>query len=72
MIVTMTAPPNPFYIAQQAQQLAKNAKGDDCAVFQKLALVSMGVMAVAGASQVLLSLWKELNRKEHRHSGRGR
>jgi len=64
--------PNTLYIAKEAQQMAKNAKGDDCAVFQKVALVSMCLMAAAGTSQVLLSLWRELNRKEDRQRGRGR
>jgi len=70
--VTMSAHPNPIYIADKAQQLARNAKGDDCAVFQKVALVSMGVMALASASQVLHSLWRDLNRKDDQRRGRGR
>ena len=51
--------------------MASKAKGADCEVFQKVALVSMCVMAAAGASQILLQLWKELNRREERHN-RGR
>jgi hypothetical protein len=52
--------------------LANSAKGDDCKVFQRVALVSMCVMAAAGASQVMLSLWRELNRHDAGRRGRGR
>jgi len=66
--------PSPLYIAEKAQNMAQKTKGTDCEVFQKVALVSMCVMAAAGASQVLLQLWKQLCQKENqgRHQGRGR
>jgi hypothetical protein len=62
--------PNPFYLAKEAQHMAAKADGTDCKVFQKMALITMGVMAAAGASQVLLQLWKELRRKDDRDHGR--
>ncbi len=61
--------PNPASFAREAQQMAKHAKGKECEIFQRLALVTMGVMAAATASQVLLQLWREINRQE---KGRGR
>ena len=63
---------NPLFLAKEAQQMAQKAKGSDCEVFQKVALVSMCVMAAAGASQILLQLWKEINRRDHQGRGRGR
>ena len=63
---------NPLFIAREAQEMAKKAEGSDCKVFQKVALVSMCIMAAAGASQVFLSLLHELNRREHRDRDRGR
>ncbi len=64
---------NPLYIAEKAQHMAGKTDGTDCKVFQKVALISMCVMAAAGASQVILQLLKELRRKdEHERSGRER
>lgn len=67
-------PNNPLLIAKEAQDMARNAKGGDGQMFQKVALVSICVMAAASASHVLLSLWKELSHKHggEREQGRGR
>jgi hypothetical protein len=72
----MTSPfnPNPLNVAREVQQMAQRTKGTDCEIFQKVALVSMCIMAAAGTSQVLLQLWNQLNHKENkdRRQGRGR
>lgn len=68
----MTFAHNPLMIAEKAQNMANRADGTDCKVFQKVALVSMCVMAAAGASQIMLQLWKELRKKDDREHGRGR
>jgi hypothetical protein len=74
--MTMNAPfpPNPLQVANMAQRMAGNAEGMDSRVFQKVAMVSMGVMAVASVVQVLAPLLRELNRKhdDERSRGRGR
>ncbi len=66
--------PNPLQLAKEVQQMAGKADAADCKVFQKVALVSVCVMAAATASQVLFQIWKQLNHKEShgRHQGRGR
>jgi len=72
----MTAqPPSPLHLANTAQQMARNAPKDDAVVFNKVAMISMGVMAAAAVVQMLQPLLREIN---HRHSrdgndcGRGR
>ena len=47
---------NPLSVAREVQQMAQKTKGTDCEIFQKVALISMCVMAAAGTSQVLLQL----------------
>ncbi len=65
---------NPLYLAKEVQHMAAKADGTDCKVFQKVALVSVCVMAAATASQVFLQLWNQLHHRENRdrHQGRGR
>ena len=60
---------NPLHVANMAQAMANKAEGMDAQLFQKVALISMGCMAAASISQVLLEIFR---RKEHRHEGRGR
>ncbi len=55
---------NPLYIAEKAQQMAKHAGDGNNLVFQKVAMVSMVVMAAASASQILVQLLREINRKD--------
>ena len=59
---------NPLSMAREAQQMAKGATGREAEVFQKVALISMCTVAVASGMQVLLHLWRELNRQEKGHS----
>jgi len=42
----MTAP-NPLHLANMAQQMARLVPKDDAVVFNKVAMVCMGVMAAA-------------------------
>ena len=65
-------PPNPFLLADKAQQMAKKAEGADCQMFQKVALVSMVVMAAAGATQLMLQVIRELRRDPDRDHCKGR
>jgi hypothetical protein len=59
--------PNPLYQANAAQNMAKNAHGHDAFVFQKLAMVTMCIIALASAVQIL----QQLNRKHDPDRGRG-
>jgi hypothetical protein len=61
--------PNPLHLANTAQSMARSAPGGDAAVFNKVAMVCMGVTALASAVQVLQPLLREHDRK---HAGRGR
>ncbi|MCZ7632958.1 MAG: hypothetical protein M5U20_05695 [Phycisphaerales bacterium] len=67
--------PNPLYLANTAQQMARNAPASDAVVFNKVAMCCMGVMAAASVAQVFQSLLRDLNRQERQHhhpSGRSR
>lgn len=67
--------PNPLHLANTAQQMARMAPKDDAVVFNKVAMVCMGVMAAASVMQVLQPLLRDLNRKHaapDRPQGRGR
>ena len=71
----MTAP-NPLHLANTAQQMARTAPASDAVVFNRMAMVCMGVMAAASVAQVFQSMLRDLNRKhaadEQRGRGRGR
>ncbi len=70
----MTAP-NPLHLANTAQQMARYAPANDAVVFNKVAMICMGVMAAASVMQVLQPLLRDLNRKHSQESqshGRGR
>ena len=67
----MTAP-NPLHLANTAQQMARSAPASDAVVFNKVAMVCMGVMAAASVMQVLQPLLRDLNRKDQQDHGRGR
>lgn len=71
--MTMTTP-TPFHVASTAQQMARFAPAADAVVFNKVAMVCMGVMAAASVMQVLQPLLRELNRRQDEpvHRGRGR
>ena len=67
--------PNPLHLANTAQQLARNAPKDDAVVFNKVAMVCMGVMAAAAVMQAVQPLLRDLTHKHDRESrshGRGR
>ncbi len=63
---TMTTP-NPLHLANSAQQMARNAPACDAAIFNKVAMVSMGVMAAAAVVQMLQPLLRDLNGKHDKH-----
>ena len=70
----MTAP-NPLHLANTAQQMARNAPAADAVVFNKVAMIAMGVMAAASVLQVLQPLLRDLNHKhaaDQQRLGRGR
>lgn len=56
--------PNPLHTAQS---MARSAPGSDAVVFNKVAMVCMGVMAAASVVQMLQPLLSKLNQK---HSDR--
>lgn len=58
--------PNPLYIAQQANNMARNAKGGRGIAFEKVATVSMCMVAVMAGMQMLMQLWRDLRRDNHR------
>lgn len=53
--------------------MARSAPAADAVVFNKVAMVCMGVMAAASVMQVLQPLLRQLSGKQDRHDhGRGR
>jgi hypothetical protein len=66
-----TYSPNPIRVASLAQDMARRTDGVDGMVFNKVALVCMGTMAVASVLSVLHPLLRDLNRKHDRQSSRG-
>lgn len=56
--------PNPLHLANTAQQMARTAPASDAVVFNRMAMVCMGVMAAASVAQVFQSLLRDLNRHE--------
>lgn len=64
--------PTPYQIANTAQQMARNAPKSDAVVFNRVAMISMGVMAAASVVQILHSLLRDLNQKDRRHDDRSR
>jgi len=59
---------NPLHVANLAQQMSRNADATDAKLFQKIAIVSMGCVALASISQVLLELLRRKDKpsKDHR------
>ncbi len=64
----MMNPPNPFYVARDAQNMARHASERDAAVFNKVAMVCMGVMAAASAASLLQPLMRALKAKEDKRT----
>lgn len=60
-------PQNPLHVANMAQRMAENARGSNSLLFERVAIVSMGVVALGSVVQVLAPLLKELNRKHDEH-----
>lgn len=50
---------NPLHVANMAQTMAKNAEGVDAKLFQKVALISMGVMAMGSIAQLALEVMRK-------------
>ena len=67
----MTAHHNPLYVAKGAQHMAKAAGAGEGVVFQRVATVSMCMVAVLTGMHMLMEIWRELRRDEHQKS-RGR
>ncbi len=63
--------PSPLHVANTAQQMARMAPKNDAVVFNRVAMVCMGVMAAAAVVQMLQPLLREINRK-HDPNGAGR
>lgn len=64
--------PNPLHLANTAQQMARSAPAADAVVFNKVAMICMGVMAAAAVMQVLQPVLRDLNRKDQQAHPRGR
>ncbi len=62
------AAPNPLHLASTAQQMARNAPQGDAAVFNKVAMISMGVMAAASVVQILHPILRDLNGKRDKQA----
>lgn len=56
--------PNPMHVAQTAQNMAEKAEGADAKLFQKVALVSMAVVALSSLSQVAIELLRRAPNKD--------
>jgi hypothetical protein len=53
--------------------MARYAPKDDAVIFNKVAMISMGVMAAASVVQLLQPILRDLNRRDdHRRQERGR
>lgn len=61
--------PSPLHVANTAQQMAKDG-GQGAAVFNTVAMVSMGVMAMASVVQILHPLLRDLHAKDRGSRGR--
>jgi hypothetical protein len=67
----MTRPNNPIYIAKEAQNMARYAGSGEGLVFQRVATVSMCMVAVLSGMQMLMEIWRQL-RADDRQRGRAR
>ncbi len=52
--------PSPLDLARTAQTMARTASADNALVFNKVAMVCMGVMAAASVLQVLQPMLRDL------------
>src|SRR5262245_32325636 len=65
--------PNPLHLANTAQNMARNAPKDDAMVFNKVAMICMGVMAGSSILQTIQPLLKSFAKRESdRDSRHGR
>lgn len=62
----MTYTPHPLHLADKAQQMARYAKGSNAEAFQKVATISMCIVAVTVGMQMLMNLYREINRDNSR------
>ncbi len=69
--MTIHIPPNPMTaVAREAMEMGDKHSSK---AFQTMAMISMGVVALAGASQVIIELLKAVHRQDHtRHGYEGR
>lgn len=64
--------PNPLHLANTAQQMARSAPAADAVVFNKVAMISMGVMAAASVIQLLQPMIRDLYAKHNDSDHHGR
>lgn len=69
MTVNGYLPGNPLHVANMAHRMAENTHGAGSRAFQSVALVIMGISAVASLGSVLYPLLRELNCKHDRARG---
>ena len=60
--------PSPLHLASTAQQMARNAPPGDAAIFNKVAMISMGVMAAASVVHALHPILRDLNGKHDKQA----
>jgi len=63
--------PSPLDLARTAQNMARSASADNAVVFNKVAIVCMGVMAVASVLQVLQPMLRDLTTRRDTDGPRG-
>lgn len=68
----MSMPPvaSPSQVANLAQSMARNAEGAEARMFQRIAMISMGVMAIASMSQVAMELFRKAPNKDRDEANR--
>lgn len=64
--------PSPLDLARTAQNMARTAPADNALVFNKVAVVCMGVMAAASVLQVLQPMIRELTARHDSDGARPR
>ena len=67
--MTIHIPPNPMTaVAREAMEMGDKHGSK---AFQTMAMVSMGVVALAGVTQVIMELIKAVHRQDHGRGGHG-
>lgn len=60
---------NPLHVASLSQQMARTSSQSEAIVFNRVAVVCMGVVAIASVLQALQPLLRELTRRDERGTG---